>query len=373
MKVIGLFAGLGGFELAFSRLGFETIFLAENDPAARLVLSEQFPETELRSDVLQLERLPTGAEVLCAGFPCQNLSMAGDKSGIRGPKSSVIEHLFHLLEGVRVPVVIIENVYFMLHLERGRAMNYLLESFEKLNYKWAYRVLDTLAFGLPQRRRRVYLVASLDCDPRDVLLADDAGALSHEKPTLDRPIGFYWTEGRSGVGFAADAIPPLKGGSSIGIPSPPAVLFPDGFLGTPPIGIAEQLQGFPSGWSGSACAVRERLRWKLIGNAVSIPVAEWIANKLLHHASGGFDALAAPITEERWPAAAFNVGQGRHSVSASSAPNTPPKTSIASFRCGSPWNDLSPRATRGFLKRAREGNLRFPEGFLEATAKWIGE
>src|SRR4051812_29625018 len=59
-----------------------------------------------------------------------------------------------------VSTVVVENVYFMLQLDRGNAMRWLVEQFEALQYKWAYRVIDTMSFGLPQRRRRVYMVAS---------------------------------------------------------------------------------------------------------------------------------------------------------------------------------------------------------------------
>ena len=370
MKTVGLFAGIGGFEIAFAKAGFETVLLAENDAAARLVLSNRFPGTELLGDVLELKSLPSETDILCAGFPCQNLSMAGNKSGIRGSKSSVVDHLFRLLEGVRVPVVVIENVYFMLHLERGRAMDYLLERFERLHYKWAYRLLDTMAFGLPQRRRRVYLIAALNIDPRRVLLADDAGPLELRKPSIDRPIGFYWTEGRSGVGFARDAIPPLKGGSGIGIPSAPAVLFPDGFVGTPPIEIAEKLQGFPAGWSQASSEVRNNVRWKLLGNAVSVPVAEWVAKRLSSPGDWYVEDSEVLKNGQKWPSAAFNIGDGRYSVNVSTAPRTVEPLSIECFR-DQPWVGLSPRAATGFLRRARQGNLKFPHGFLDAIAKWI--
>ena len=370
MKTLGLFSGIGGFEIAFARAGFETALLVEKDAAARLVLSNRFPGTELLGDVLELRSLPPDTDILCAGFPCQNLSMAGDKSGIRGSKSSVVDHLFRLLEGARVPVVVIENVYFMLHLERGRAMDYLLERFERLDYKWAYRLLDTMAFGLPQRRRRVYLIAAQNIDPRRVLLADDAGPLKPKKPSIDRPIGFYWTEGRLGVGFARDAIPPLKGGSGIGIPSAPAVLFPDGFVGTPSIEIAEKLQGFPSGWSQAASEVRNKLRWKLLGNAVSVPVAEWVARRLSSPGDRYIENSDLLQVGQKWPSAAFNVGYGRYAVNVSTAPQVVKPLSIESFR-DQPWVGLSSRAATGFLRRAREGNLKFPDGFLHAIACWI--
>src|SRR6185503_8664733 len=130
-------------------------------------------------------------------------------------------------------------VYFMLQLDSGNGMRWLVEQFEDLNYRWAYRVVDTMGFGLPQRRRRVYFVASKVLDPAAVLFADETEPSEPSAPSLDRPLGFYWTEGRSGVGITVDGIPPLKGGSGLGIRSTPAVLFSDGEVLTPSIEACE--------------------------------------------------------------------------------------------------------------------------------------
>src|SRR3546814_17021421 len=88
-------------------------------------------------------------------------------------------------------------------------------------YRWAYRILNTREFGLPHRRRRIFICGMLDGDPGGALFhgIDRAPELQPD-PTH---IGFYWTEGNRGVGWTADAVPPLKGGSGLHIPSPPAV------------------------------------------------------------------------------------------------------------------------------------------------------
>ena len=109
----------------------------------------------------------------------------------------------------------------MLQLSKGRALALILDELERLEYRWAYRVVDTLAFGLPQRRQRVFLVATRIGDPRGVLLVDDAGEPPPRVPSSRTAFGFYWTEGIRGLGWAVDAVPTLKGGSTIGIPSPP--------------------------------------------------------------------------------------------------------------------------------------------------------
>jgi DNA (cytosine-5)-methyltransferase 1 len=163
----------------------------------------------------------------------------------------LVRHVFGLLRDRQVPWVVLENVPFMLQLERGRAMRHVVEELEELGYRWAYRVVDAMAFGLPQRRRRVFVVASRQGDPERVLFADEAKPRAVKEWTPKVPAGFYWTEGNRGVGWAVGAIPTLKGGSGLGIPSAPAVLMPRGDVLTPDIEGAERLQGFPAGWTAA--------------------------------------------------------------------------------------------------------------------------
>jgi DNA (cytosine-5)-methyltransferase 1 len=369
VSVVGLFAGIGGLELGFSKVGFRTSLLAEVDPAASAVLQASFSEAAIVGDVTDISGLPEDTTIVTAGFPCQNLSMAGDKSGIDGTKSGVVSELFRLIERSRPPIVVIENVYFMLQLDGGRAIANLVGRFEELGYLWAYRVLNTAGFGIPQRRRRVYLVASRDLDPSTVLFADETERCDSPTATLDRPLGFYWTEGRSGVGMTVDGIPPLKGGSTIGIPSAPAVRFPDSAVLMPSLSACERLQGFDVGWTSPAHTVGGRKpAWRLLGNAVSVPVAEWVASRL----SKPGERLDLPIRPlspgKRWPDAAFNVGSGRVAVSASDRPIQKIPPSIEVYR-DSDWSLLSERALNGFVQRAIEGGLRFPPGFIDSLIK----
>lgn len=366
MAVAGLFAGIGGFELAFERVGLKTNLLVEIDPAAIAVLKARFPKVRIRTDVSDVVRLPSNTTILTAGFPCQNLSMAGDKSGISGKKSSVVDKMFDLIARSRVPLVVIENVYFMLHLDSGRGMRRLVEQFEALGYKWAYRVLDTMGFGLPQRRRRVYFVASLDVDPRRILFADDAPEPRVPAPNLKRPLGFYWTEGRNGIGLTVDGIPPLKVGSAVGIPSAPAVLFPDREVLMPNLGACERLQGFPVGWTAPANGSGGRSpEWRLVGNAVSVPVAQWVAGRI--KAPGEvLEFEHVPIRRGHlWPDAGWNVGEGRTGIVASDRPISVNTPSISTIR-SSKWTRLSDRALDGFINRAVAGGLWTPRGFLTA-------
>lgn len=366
MLVSGLYAGIGGFELGFERSGHRAVLMSEIDEDAMRVIQRRFCRATPDTDVVGLSALPEETEVVTAGFPCQNLSMAGDKSGVEGDKTQVVNSLFRLLQKRPVPWVVIENVYFMLHLARGAAMDYILSHLERLGYSWAFRVVDSRAFGLPQRRRRVYIVASLEGDPRDVLLADDVPDRSWPAPDLARPIGFYWTEGRTGHGLTGDAVPPLKAGSGLGIPSPPGVLLPSGRVVTPTIEAVERLQGFPPKWTSALSGTKGgRKRWRLVGNAVSVPVTEWIGRRL--STPGMYNgARDRPFIErEPWPRAAWCMGERRMVANVSEYPLERRRGRLSAFATEK-WPDLSTRALTGFVRRAREGRLRYPPGFLDA-------
>ena len=247
-------------------------------------------------------------------------------------------------------------------------MNVITSTFESLGYAWAYRIVDARAFGLPQRRRRVYFLASRTEDPRTVLFADEAGPV--DEPVLNgHPVacGFYWTEGTRGLGWAVDAVPTLKGGSTIGIPSAPAILMPSGEVVTPDIRDAERLQGFPANWTKPAeRVVKKGSRWKLVGNAVSVPAATWVGRRLARPGTP-LQFLTSPLGKSKqWPSAAWNLGEGRMGVAASEWPVRKRYVPLDTFLRYEPA-PLSAKATAGFLRRTQLATLRFPPGFLDAV------
>jgi len=336
------------------------------------VLRERFPDVPLHGDVRTLQHLPAETSLVVAGFPCQDLSQAGATRGIAGARSGLVGEVFRLIEQNRTPWVLLENVPFMLQLARGEAMNVIAARLEALGYRWAYRVVDSRAFGLPQRRRRVYLLASLENDPREVLFADEAG--EQPEPRLNgHPVacGFYWTEGVRGLGWAVDAVPTLKGGSTIGIPSPPAIWMPDGRIVTPDIRDAERLQGFKENWTRPAEAVAKRgARWKLIGNAVSVPATAWIGRRL-RNPGPLIEFDVRPMKSHRhWPTAAWNVGDGRFAVSASEWPVRRARKTLVEFLRFEP-TPLSAKATSGFLSRTEVAKLRFEPAFIRDVRRHL--
>jgi DNA (cytosine-5)-methyltransferase 1 len=373
LRTIGLFAGIGGIERGLSDSGHHTELLCEVMPEAQKVLRTHFRGVPLHGDVKTLRELPQ-ADLLAAGFPCQDLSQAGRTAGIGGDQSGLVSHVFRLLDQHQPTWLLLENVPFMLQLDRGQAMSYLTQLLGERGYRWAYRVVDTRAFGLPQRRQRVLLLASKDADPRPVLFGEDAEPA--EAILLpDSACGFYWTEGLRGLGWAVDAIPTLKGGSTIGIPSPPGIWRRGTEEGptvvTPDIRDAERLQGFDVDWTASAVDDPERRngpRWKLVGNAVSVPVARWMGQRLAHDRDGeahGADATTAVAEGRSWPSAAWGEGQKAWRVDVSTWPRTEPYARLTTF-LQYPGRPLTLRATAGFHERTKQSGLRFPAGFISA-------
>lgn len=366
MRTAGLFAGIGGLEKGLAAAGHETEFLCEVWEPARAVLEDHYPGVPCWRDVTNLRDLPESIELLVGGFPCQDLSQAGNTAGIEGLRSGLVGHVFRLLRQRKVPWVVLENVSFMLQLNRGKAMRTLVEAFEELGYRWAYRVVSSLSF-LPQRRERVIFVATnTDADPADVILVDEANPPKSETALETHAHGFYWTEGIRGLGWAQDAIPTLKNGSTVGIPSSPAILLPDGQIITPDIRDAERLQGFSPDWTKAAEEVaRASLRWTLVGNAVTPAVAHWLGGRVA--APGAYNRCrdVSLNTSGSWPKAGRYDGSKRHQVLINQFPAWVPRRHLADF-LEFPGKPLSIRATRGFLERTERSCLRFPPGFQDA-------
>lgn len=373
-KMVSLFAGIGGFELGFKKVGVETSLICEIDPIAQHVLKANIPDVPIVSDVCDLPRIPEDTDILCAGFPCQDISTIGNKVGLSGERSSLVREVFRLLKNQKVEWVIFENVPNMLYLKEGETIRTIIEELEKLGYNWAYRMIDSLAF-LPQKRRRIFVVASLHHNPSDVLLSGNSlkeqGVITSDE--FVEPCGFYWTEGKYAIGLYQNAIPTLKVGSSIGIPSPPAIAFPNGLVGAPDIRDAERFQGFPIDWTKPAEEVtKASARWKLVGNAVTVDVVAWIASKIQNSATYDGSVDKELKGGQKWPNAAWGSNGKRFVSNVSMCPVEREEISLLDF-LKYPCKPLSYKAAKGFEHRLTIGNVYSPQFFYEAISKYVEE
>lgn len=368
LRVVSLFSGAGGLDLGLERAGHRVVQLCENWAPAQRVLRAHFPTVPLADDVRTVE-VDTPYDLLAAGFPCVDLSHAGRQQGIFGPQSGLVAEVFRIAEKTRPRFILIENVTNLLRLGGGTGIAHVLDSLTALGYSWAYRVLDSRFSGVPQRRRRVFIVASTDPDPERLLLAEDAATT--DEGDSAQPSGFYWTEGRRGVGLVRGAIPTLKGGSTLGLPSAPAIWDPSAREGrrivVPNIEHAEALQGFPVGWTAPATAEGEPdRRWKLVGNAVTVGVGEWLGRALASDPADTVAGSTSPLDRNRpWPDAGFGAAGTESRSTVSDRPTSTTPTSLAAVIADDNASPLSRRATAGFRSRVRESGIKLDAAFTE--------
>jgi DNA (cytosine-5)-methyltransferase 1 len=373
LKVAGLFAGIGGIELGLERAGHRSAILSEVDPWASAVLARRFPSVENVGDVRGVSRLPSGTDLLAAGFPCQDLSLAGTRAGLAGERSGLVSHVFRLVRKDRPELVLLENVSNLLRLGRGEHLRRILHELDGLGYSWAYRLVDTRGFGVPQRRLRVVILASAgDVEPSDVLFRRSVEPDVDDRivePEAGHAYGFYWTEGRRGVGWARDAVPTIKGGSGLGIPSPPAVFQVDaGLAGTISLRDAERLQGLCPGWTDvplAGTSPRPGARWKMVGNAVTVHVSKWVGRELARPRAAKVSVVRPLLPGRPMPHAAMSTSDGWVVVESSTHVSHSSPTPILEF-LKDDLQLLSERALAGYLGRVKTGTKTLPAGFVSA-------
>jgi DNA (cytosine-5)-methyltransferase 1 len=165
LTLVSLFDGVGGFPLAFQRAGVKTVAVVEIDKHCREVTAKHFPHaaqfgdvTKVSGDDLRAVGFVPERGILTGGFPCQDLSIAGRGAGLAGERSGLFFEIVRLLGELRPKWFILENVPRLLSINGGRDMGTVLGALAELGYWVSWRVLDAQHFGVPQRRRRVFIV-----------------------------------------------------------------------------------------------------------------------------------------------------------------------------------------------------------------------
>ncbi len=161
MVLGSLFSGIGGFDLGFERAGFRTAWQVEIDPFCRRILGRHWPTVPKYDDVRDVDSALSHVDVITAGFPCQDLSIAGRRAGLRGARSGLFFELTRILKFLRPTWIVIENVDGFLSSHDGADFSVALRELEDVGYVGCWRVLDSRWFGVPQRRNRVFLVGHL--------------------------------------------------------------------------------------------------------------------------------------------------------------------------------------------------------------------
>lgn len=315
MKVFSLFSGIGGFDLGFSRAGMTIVAMCEKDHAARSVAHRHFPEATMHNDVREVHIERGTIDLLCGGFPCQDLSTAGKRQGLAGDRSGLWFEFARIIDEAEPAWVVIENVPGLFSSDDGRDFTSIVRWLANRGYGVGWRVLDAQGFGLAQRRKRVFIVGSFgsqrgctvlldaesvsgDFGPRRSAGNDGAGAVDDvvaiQGNIVDRQRG-----GVNGKGYAVGA--PMY---TLTATDRHAVAFSgqhpkwrpeveisptittarinnvakDGVVRRLTPTECERLQGFPDGWTAGQSDAK---RYRQLGNAVAVPVAEWIGKRII--------------------------------------------------------------------------------------------
>ena len=289
-----LFSGVGGFDMGFDQAGYDCLFQVEWDKHCQSILARHWPDVPRWSDVQDVNgtELPP-CDVLTFGSPCQDLSVAGKRAGIDGGRSSmffeatrIIREMRDATRGKYPRVVVWENVPGALSSNQGADFQAVIDEMADCGShltEWA--VLDAQHFGVPQRRRRIFLVAVLDpatasrCP--DPLLPVAPGGKRDCQQTGE-PVGFYRTHGKQDIPRYGQ-LPPLKVVGNVAVVSEtqaPRSLTP---IET------ERAMGWPDNhtrYKADGTEQADSHRYKQCGNGVATPVAYWVARQIMQAVRG---------------------------------------------------------------------------------------
>ncbi len=162
LRYLDVCAGISAATVAWAPLGWQAAAYSEVEPTARAILAHHYPSTPLHGDFTTIGGDEYGAvDLLVGGTPCQDFSIAGLRTGLAGDRGNLTLEFLRLADRTRPRWVVWENVPGVLSIDGGRAFGAILGALGQLGYGFAYRILDAQFFGVPQRRRRVFVVGYL--------------------------------------------------------------------------------------------------------------------------------------------------------------------------------------------------------------------
>lgn len=167
MRVLSLFAGIGGFDLGFELAGFQTVAQVENDDYCNKILEHHFPQAKRYGDIRevtgeQITRDCGAIDIICGGFPCQDISSAGKGAGLEGERSGLWWEMHRLINELRPTWVVIENVAAL----RARGLDRVVAALEEMGRQvWCFGI-PAAAVGAPHERKRIAILAYLPSERR---------------------------------------------------------------------------------------------------------------------------------------------------------------------------------------------------------------
>jgi DNA (cytosine-5)-methyltransferase 1 len=285
VKHLSLFTGVGGFDLGFEAAGMTTVGQVEIDSKCREVLAAHWPDLPRHDDVTTAKEWIDSVgtvDIVSGGFPCQDVSVAGFRAGLAGARTGLFWDALAIAQAAEARWIVLENVPGLLSSNQGRDFGTVITALAHAGYRHVeWRVLDSQFFGVPQRRRRVFIVGCAGTPRRGSVLAESEGSGRDPSPNgptrpevtdtvEERPIAFGHTQGLD-IQASDKATPTLRKNGSGG-----AVMTAKEVRRLTPIE-CERLQGFPDNWTSM---ISDSERYKQMGNAVSVPVTEWVGRMI---------------------------------------------------------------------------------------------
>jgi len=270
-RVGSLFAGIGGFDLGFEQAGFVTAWQVEIDPMLRQVLALRFPHAKQFDDVRAVGRHNLAPiDVLTGGFPCQDVSSMGARAGLAGSRTGLFWEVCRITAEIRPQWLVLENVVGLLNSNAGQDFGTVIAALAERGYVGCWRVLDSQYFGVAQGRRRVYLVAGLGRQPPAGLLADAAPV-----EPVPRTLGPL-EQSRPADEWAAYCLLAKSAPSIIAIGAENLVCHRGGRRAMVERTRIAEVAGLRAGLDAT-----DHAEARAAGNAVTVPVARWIATHLM--------------------------------------------------------------------------------------------
>lgn len=267
-----LFAGIGGFDVGFENAGYRTAWQVELNPINRAVLTDRFPHARQFEDVRECGAHNLSAvDVITAGFPCQDISVAGSRPrGLQGERSGLFWEVIRILKETQPRWVVLENVVNLLAVNDSRDFETVIRALADCGYVGFWRVLNAQYFGVPQQRRRIFLVAGYRQMPPIQLLADAAPVDAISPASQSQ----HWP--RPADAWAANTLLANKAGSQIAMGCTTFVAEPDGWGEMVERQRAAENDGLCLGLDAANLAEAFGA-----GNAVVTQVAEWVGRGLI--------------------------------------------------------------------------------------------
>ena len=307
MKIIDLFSGIGGFSLGFQKAGYQfEHYFSEIDKHAIANYKYNFPHAKYIGDITTLHGGDfRDIDIITFGSPCQNFSTAGRREGLKGAKSSLIQHAIALIAQLRPSVFVWENVKGAFSSNAGADFWAIIQAFANIGgYRLEWQLLNT-SWLLPQNRERIYLIGHLagrsipgvfPIGKDDKLLDRKTRKENRKRTSIKTSLARTITARYSKMGSNDTYIVPkvaatlTGGGHSGGLHSDMTVIRHKrgknkGVRRLTEIE-CERLQGFPDNWTqygnydGVIKPIAKTQRYMLIGNAVTVDIVELIAKRL---------------------------------------------------------------------------------------------